>query len=856
MSFVVILSLIITAVVFAPFVVNMIKHGIVFSGKGDGFTQLIPFQKYLYHQYTHFNSFYDVAFGLGGDYSKGLSYYYSTSPLLICYFFLVKISSQIFHFSPDSIKFWGYNQIIIAYIRVLLTTIVSYYMFKYLNPKYLFAVLATLMYALSTVTIYYNFTWSFYGDVLILLPLSILGMEHFFRERKIGLFIIAITLTLFTNFYFSYYECIILSAYLIYRVIFTYHLDIVTRLQKIYLLVIAAGLSLMTGVLGFYTGVSAVMSNDRQLNPHLKMSMLIDFQEKYHIFSNGFYITISIVTFIALFAFNLYKHYFYRLFAVFTWVLLIGSLTPYFDSFFNGFSLPARRWVYILCLTSSILIALFIQHLSEVSTKQYLYTACPAVVIMFYMYFAYEGHMSWMWITLIIIIVMFIVIWRKSLLSRKSVQFAFIGLVFVQQLMMIKNYHDTHMHIYERTIQSMDKDNYHSAKLQQKFNHLQHKKDPFSRIDYLSFSALNSPIIYGFRGISLYSSLFDGSILKYYDNTMQIAQPIDKNSTYRLLGNRANLMALWDVQDRFKNPKDDNIPYGFKTSEVIKGTEHKYQHSVNQTSYPSAHITNKVYDNKALRSPIEREHAMLKGVVLNDTTSTNAKIQHNINYADDITENTHNSQLNKHMLTVHEKDGGIHYKVPKNIAKKYKDLYFEIELELKAPDKRHKVQLNDFTQKRNSLSYSYRRVVNPTTIRVKADKDVKLKLSKGRYRYKLKGVYGEDYQALNKATKDVNKVDIKKNTHGYTITKNKQDHGYLVLPIPFSNGLHATVDGKNTKVQQGNGIQTIIPVSKGERKISLGYTPPHLKLLIMISVIGAIASIIFTRYLRRSIKKD
>lgn len=836
----------------------MLKNGIVFSGKGDGFTQLVPFQKYLYHQYTHFKSFYDVAFGLGGDYSKGLSYYYSTSPLMICYFFIIRVSSQIFHFSTDNIKFWGISQLIIAYIRVLLTTITSYYLFKYLNPKYLFAILATLMYALSTVTIYYNFTWSFYGDVLILLPLSILGMERFFREGKVGLFIIAITLTLFSNFYFSYYECIILGFYFSYRIIFTYQQDIVNRLQKVYLLITAVIFSLMTGIIGFYTGVSSVMSNDRQINPHLKMSMLIDFQEKYHIFSNGFYITISLVTFIALCAFNLYKYYFYRLFAVLTWILLIGSLTPYFDSFFNGFSLPARRWVYILCLTSSILIALFIQHLAEVSIKQYLYTACPCILIMFYMYFSYNGHMSWMWITLIIMVLMFIVIWRNALFNKKTIQFGFIALIFIQQLVMIKNYHDTHMHIYERTLQSMDKDNYHSAKLQKKFNQIQHSQDPFSRIDYLSFSALNSPIIYGFKGISLYSSLFDGSILKYYDKTMQITQPIDKNSTYRLLGNRANLMALWDVQDRFKNPNDDNIPYGFKTSEVIKGKAHKYQHSVNQTTYPSAHITNKVYDNKSLQSPIEREHAMLKGVVLNNTTSTNSKIQHNINYANDIKESTKKAHLNeqKHMLTVHEKDGGIHYKVPQNITKKYKDLYFEVELELKAPDKRHKVQLNDFTQKRNSLSYSYRRVVNPTTIRVKANKDVNLKLSKGRYRYKLKGVYGEDYGALNKASKEVKKVHIKNNNHGYTITKDKQAHGYLVLPIPYSDGLQAKVDGKETKVQKGNGIQTIIPVNKGDRHIALWYTPPHSKLLITITLIGVLSSIVYTFYLRRRFKND
>ncbi len=42
---------------------------------------------------------------------------------------------------------------------------------------------------------------------------------------------------------------------------------------------------------------------------------------------------------------------------------------------------------------------------------------------------------------------------------------------------------------------------------------------------------------------------FNGDILKYYDKTLQINMPIDKNSTYRLLGNRQNLLSLWNVND-------------------------------------------------------------------------------------------------------------------------------------------------------------------------------------------------------------------------------------------------------------------------------------------------------------------
>ncbi|NHM75529.1 YfhO family protein [Staphylococcus sp. 11007852] len=852
-------SILLTTLVFIPFFYNTFVNGIAFAGKGDGFSQLMPFQKYLYEHYTEFKSFYDTDFGLGGDYTKGLSYYYATSPLMIIYFFIIRILDMIFHLPTHDMTFWAQNQVIISYIRVFLTTIVSYYCFRYLQPeRRLFAILATIMYAVSVVTIYFNFTWSFYGEVLILLPLSIWAMERFFRARKIGLFIIAIALTLFANFYFAYYEMIILGFYFLYRVIAPHANDVVSRVQKLWMLAIAAFISLLISLPGFFTGVSAVMENNREINPHLNLTLFIDFTEKYHIFSNGFYITISTLTFIALFAVNLYKYYYYRLFAILTWILLVGSLTPYFDSFFNGFSLPSRRWIYILCLSSSVLIALFIRYFSEVHLKQFMITAIPTVIVMALMYTQYDATMNWMWVTLLIFIVMGVILWQRQWLAHPAMYFVWIGLIFIQQVMMIVDYHQSHMTIYERPIASMTEDKYHSDALQKEFDQIQQKGNQFSRIEYLSFSALNSPFIYGYNGLSIYSSLFNGDVLHYYDKTMQIAQPIDKNSTHRLLGNRANLMALWDAKDRFKNPKDDTMPYGFKTEKVIDGKDNKYQYSKDTIQYPSTHITNKVYDPKDLKSPIDREHAMLQGVVFNDGTKANSDIQKSTNYASLVESDTKDADFKdgKRLLKVKNDDGGLELKVPKTVAEDNRDLYVEMDLEMVKPkDKAHQVELNEYKQSRSSLNYTYRRGVTPITFRVKADDTLRLKLSKGTYRYHLKGVYGENYETLKSATKDVQKVNVKETKNGYTFTKNKSDSGYLVVPTPYVDGFEATADGKAVDVKKGNGMQTIIPVKKGEQHIELTYTPPHRTLLLITMIIGIIAGVMYTAFIGGRLKK-
>lgn len=116
-------------------------------------------------------------------------------------------------------------------------------------------------------------------------------------------------------------------------------------------------------------------------NPNVDIPFLTPLDYHYFFFSDGFYITISILTIVALLSFKLYRFYFYRLFAIVTWILFIGSLSQYFDSAFNGFSFPERRWVYILALSSSALCGLFIQHLSTLNMKYYLIRTIPVSII-------------------------------------------------------------------------------------------------------------------------------------------------------------------------------------------------------------------------------------------------------------------------------------------------------------------------------------------------------------------------------------------------------------------------------------------------------------------------------------------
>ena len=58
-------------------------------------------------------------------------------------------------------------------------------------------------------------------------------------------------------------------------------------------------------------------------------------------------------------------------------------------------------------------------------------------------------------------------------------------------------------------------------------------------------------------------------------------------------------------------------------------------------------------------------------------------------------------------------------------------------------------------------------------MRIKSSDDLNIKLSKGKYRIKVKGIYGENYQTLKQSTQQLKHVHIDKQRNGYTIKKIK-----------------------------------------------------------------------------------
>ena len=206
-----IVGLIFSSIMYLPDILRFFE-GTLYTGKGDGLKQMIPFQYYLYEHYKNGAMFYDVSFGLGGNYFKSLSYYYSTSPLTFVSFIGLYLFEWIANHDVTILNMMFY-QIFIAIFKCSLVFVSTYLLAKIYGMKRIHATLTAVIFSWSTIFYYFTFTWSFYSDVMIYLPLSLLGVEWICRKRSIVPLTLAIALTLGSNFYLAYYEAIIVGFY-------------------------------------------------------------------------------------------------------------------------------------------------------------------------------------------------------------------------------------------------------------------------------------------------------------------------------------------------------------------------------------------------------------------------------------------------------------------------------------------------------------------------------------------------------------------------------------------------------------------------------------------------------------------
>ncbi|MDT3995681.1 YfhO family protein, partial [Mammaliicoccus fleurettii] len=648
---------------------------------------------------------------------------------------------------------------------------------------------------------------------------------------------------------FAYYQLLTGLIYFLYRFIFTYKDDLVPRIQQLTLLIIASVLGLGSSLFVFFHSAHSFIGNNREVYQG-RIPLLSDFTKHDNIFYDNYLFVVLFITIQALLTFKLYKHYYYRLFSILTIMLIVFSFIPYVDSVFNGFSAPQKRWHYLLTFFSSGLIGFYVYYFKTIPLKHYILTTLPAFVVIFASYFITKDYVIWIWMVPILFISGLLVLTLN--VTRKLPIIIYALLILLLSFLVSKEhsknqiYHDDH----ERRANDfyIQASTFDSGLQRKHILKLKNQTGDDERIGWRVLTQDNTPMYQHFKGMSLYSSIFDGQLNQYLFSDAKVNLQDESLSRYSNMQGRSNLYSLWSTKYIMKKSYQKETPANFK----IKSDDGKYQILENEEMLPAVKVTNQYFDKKKISNPLDLEHAMIKGVVTSDSSKEYTQLNKSQNLLNQTKITERDANYNNNTLTVPNNGDGITINLPKKVTSKYKDMYLMMHLERKLPQSNFTIQINDYENNRLFEDSKYRMNQDDLLYRIPVPKDGKIfiGLTNGKYNLKLQGLYVENYDALKQADKRKQYTYLEEN--GKIDIHLKAHHkGTAVINIPYRNGMRAKVDGEKTPVQKVNHIMTAVDVDKQDRHIELSYTPPYFKTMIIISILFIGLSIIFTRKVNR-----
>ena len=483
--------------------------------------------------------------------------------------------------------------------------------------------------------------------------------------------------------------------------------------------------------------------------------------------------------------------------------------------------------------------------------KTYVFSNIIAELIIFASAITYHKFVAWLILVPIVSIIGLLILILKDRHYRINLSYIFgisilllnimVSFVFIKNQIYFKDHEERANTFYINS-------SLYSSDLQRSLvNIMNNSKREDERIDWRVNEQDNTPMYQHFKGLSLYSSIFHHHILDYYYDALKINLAEESLSRYQSTNGRQNIASLFSVRYMMLKDYQGNLPAYFKK---IK-TSGQYTIYENSLNLPSVKVTNNIYDSKSLNTAIDREHAMLNGVVM-DNKGTSYKSS-SPNLLSKVDMQHQNIKLNgKHRYKVTGEQGGtIKLHLPKHLRDKYDDFYLTMKIKRGNPDSNYTVAINNYANHRLFNNSTYRTGVDTQLYRAQPDKngDITITLSPdGEFYIDLQQLNGENYDTLKKAHRDAHfSAGYKDIKNGVQVNLNHHDGGIAAINIPYRKGMHAYVDGAPAKVQKVNYMMTGVSVNKNAKQIVIKYQPPYWNTMIITSLISMLLSAIFIK---------
>lgn len=825
-------------------------------GINDGLSQMMPFKKLLYEQYTRGEFFYSFDFGLGAGTFSELSYYFSTSIVFLVSVIMISILKALHIIQTTDVLFWANAAVFISIIRLAAVLFITTRLFMYMNISKPAALVGASLYGISGMYFRHVTYWEFFADAFLWLPILLLGVEKIFREQKPGWFVTAVAISMIDNFYFAYINLLLTAIYILFRLFIPLTQDEQTKKKSMISFFVAGSIGAGISAVSFIPAVYAYLNNHR---PVFKQEILWMDETIDNILFSSSIIVLPAFFVLVLFSWFLYRDKTFRLFALLGIVAVIMHNSPMIGSAFNGFSAPQYRWEYFLSLVMGGAVAVAFDQLHKFTWRRFIIPAILTISSFWFYtwkdeYFEIDSHYATLAISTLVIT--FLLLLLYILFNKNFIKYSVMASLLMWTLL-FANLYQTEKILEVGEISQVSKElmtgvDYDDPEIKKLLEYIHGKENdgPY-RIEWMEGVRNNTPIVQDFQGFSAYSSILNKNLLYFYLYDLEIDMGRESVSRYATLGNRANLHSILQGKYIIRSRGDSNVPYGF--NEIYASP--KYIIYENDYVLPFARATSSVYEEQQLAaaSPLMREQAMLTGVVLDrgQVADPLPEPDENILNFDPA---TIGATFNDGVLKVVERTGGLNLNL-ENPPKSGVDLFVSFHLVTKAEDQGFLLEVNDYQTTRKSNQSIYKTFVDDLTIRIPAEESIEIRLPKGEYEITELQVYAASYQALRKqaAQPDLSSNLSIDGSHVSLNYDNAANDEYLKLTIPYERGWQATINGEQVEVLKADFAFIAIPLEAGNNNISLSYRPPFFKPAAAISLVSMLLGFAFVFRKRKRI---
>src|SRR5699024_5773866 len=179
-----------------------------------------------------------------------------------------------------------------------------------------------------------------------------------------------------------------------------------------YTILIAAILALGCSLFFFYHGLRAY-TNNRRIPFNGDVDAFEPFNQNTNLFYDNYLIVILFIVIQALLSFKLYKHFYFKLFAIFMILTIGANYLPFVDQLFNGFSAPQKRWHYLIAFNAALRIGLYAKYFSTLTVKNYLFSSIISVSFIFLSSCVFDDCIALLWFTTIVVLVVLLVLFLQ-----------------------------------------------------------------------------------------------------------------------------------------------------------------------------------------------------------------------------------------------------------------------------------------------------------------------------------------------------------------------------------------------------------------------------------------------------------